>query len=104
MVICACSALGAVMVTISMSGSREHLRDSRGRRAGCRISSQAPRRCPGVGEATATTSASSGMIWNEAAWMSASNCEPMIPTFTFPFGMCVSQAKGRSLTRSRLAS
>src|SRR4051794_29083988 len=39
---------------------------------------------PGVGEATATTSASSGMIWNEAAWMSASNREPMIPTFTLP--------------------
>src|SRR4051812_16734291 len=45
---------------------------------------------PGVGEATATTSASSGMIWNEAAWISASNCDPMIPTFTFPFGMRVS--------------
>src|SRR5256885_593717 len=40
--------------------------------------------CPGVGEATATTSASSGRIWNEAAWMSASNPEPMMPTFTFP--------------------
>src|SRR3954469_16013069 len=39
---------------------------------------------PGVGEATATTSASSGMIWNDAAWMSASNWEPMIPTFTLP--------------------
>src|SRR5580704_3814238 len=42
---------------------------------------------PGVGEATATTSASSGMIWNDAAWMSASNWEPIIPTFTFPFGI-----------------
>ena len=40
---------------------------------------------PGVGEAMATTSASSGMIWNAAAWMSASNCEPMMPTFTLPF-------------------
>src|SRR5882672_6931742 len=39
---------------------------------------------PGVGDATATTSASSEAILNEAAWMSASNCEPMIPTFTFP--------------------
>src|SRR5882724_7754942 len=40
---------------------------------------------PGVGDATATTSAHSEAILKEAAWMSASNCEPMIPTFTFPF-------------------
>src|SRR5271157_315159 len=39
---------------------------------------------PGVGEPTATTSASSGMIWNAAAWISASNRDPMIPTFTLP--------------------
>src|SRR5262245_2783290 len=39
---------------------------------------------PGVGEATATTSACSDAILKAAAWMSASNLEPMIPTFTFP--------------------
>src|SRR5882724_8233462 len=43
---------------------------------------------PGVGEATATTSACSEAILKEAAWISASNCEPMIATFTLPlFGM-----------------
>src|SRR6266700_2606974 len=40
---------------------------------------------PGVGEATATTSASCAPIWKAAAWMSASNCDPIIPTLTFPF-------------------
>src|SRR5262245_27439604 len=39
---------------------------------------------PGEGETTATTSASSGMILKDSAWMSASNCEPMMPTLTRP--------------------
>src|SRR5215813_10554466 len=39
---------------------------------------------PGVGEATATTSVSSDAILKDAAWISASNCEPMMPTFTLP--------------------
>src|SRR5580700_356121 len=37
---------------------------------------------PGVGEATATSSASWGIIWSEVAWMSAWNWEPMMPIFT----------------------
>src|ERR1700733_11764692 len=37
---------------------------------------------PGVGEATATSSASWGMIWSEVAWMSAWNWEPMMPILT----------------------
>src|SRR5579872_7238569 len=37
---------------------------------------------PGVGEATATSSASWGMICREVAWMSAWNWEPMMPIFT----------------------
>jgi hypothetical protein len=37
---------------------------------------------PGVGEATATTSASSGTAFADAATQSAWNREPMIPTFT----------------------
>src|SRR6267378_3578891 len=41
---------------------------------------------PGVGEAMATTSASF-RIWKEAAWMSAWNWEPMMPTFTLPSAM-----------------
>src|SRR5580658_7247654 len=39
---------------------------------------------PGVGEETATSSASCGMIWREVAWMSAWNWEPMMPIFTLP--------------------
>src|SRR5215831_3158071 len=40
--------------------------------------------CREVGEAIATTSACSDAILKAAAWISASNPEPMIPTFTFP--------------------
>src|SRR4029077_19798678 len=39
---------------------------------------------PGVGEAMATTSASWERCWKEAAWMSAWNWEPIMPTFTLP--------------------
>src|SRR5260221_11250448 len=42
---------------------------------------------PGVGEAMATTSASCGIIWNDAAWMSAWNWEPIMPTLTLPSAM-----------------
>src|SRR4051794_39068023 len=38
---------------------------------------------PGVGLATATTSASSGIIFTDAAMQSAWKREPMIPIFTF---------------------
>src|SRR5688500_6657856 len=38
---------------------------------------------PNVGEATATTSASSGIAFTDAAMQSAWNREPTIPIFTF---------------------
>jgi hypothetical protein len=38
---------------------------------------------PGVGDATATTSASSGIAFTDAAMQSAWNREPTIPIFTF---------------------
>jgi hypothetical protein len=37
----------------------------------------------GVGDAIATTSTSSPICLIEATWMSASNRDPMTPTFTF---------------------
>src|SRR3981189_2019242 len=55
---------------------------------------------PGVGEATATTSPSCDTILIEAAWISASNCEPIIPTFTLPLlDMYLFSQPGERITR-----
>src|SRR4029079_1059527 len=58
---------------------------------------------PGVGDATATTSASSGIIFTDAAMQSAWKREPTIPTFTFDISVSLigvrASSRPRGLTR-----
>src|SRR3954468_19599399 len=54
---------------------------------------------PGVGDATATTSASSGIIFTDAAMQSAWKRDPMMPIFTFDTSLPVVEVRAPSRPR-----